>query len=166
MTGPNPAATFRSLITGKEKLLVRLIGPITEVADFGPLQFSRLRPVEIDLGEVTAMNSIGIRDFAAWMASLENPVIEFSHCPKFFIDQVNMIIGLVPVRASFLSFYVPFFSSVTDEEKRVLFVKGMEYKGVGENVTIELPEVRDSKGNPMELDVVSDRYFEFLKRHP
>lgn len=161
-----PLNTFRAILTGKEKLLLRLIGPITEVADFSPLVFAKKKTLEIDLAEVTSMNSVGIREFAAWSTNLENPVIEFSHCPKFFVDQVNMIKGLVPVRSTFLSFYVPFFSPQTEEEKRVLFTKGLEWEGAGQDLKIKVPEIRDSKENIMEIDVIPERYFDFLKKHP
>lgn len=164
MTGSSTQITFRALITGKEKLLLRLIGPITEVADFGPLKFSRLKPLEIDLSEITAMNSVGIREFAAWAAKLENKVLEFSHCPKFFIDQVNMIQGLIPPQSRFLSFYVPYYDRDSDEEQRVLFRQGLEFKGSGKNLELHLPEILNEEGVPLEIDVMPDRYFQFLKK--
>lgn len=156
---------FRVLISGKEKLLVRLIGPITELADFGPVKFATLKPVEIDLEEITAMNSIGIREFAAWTSSLQNAVIEFSHCPKFFVDQVNMIRGLIPARSKIVSFYVPYFNPQTEEEKRILYRRGLEYDGVGAEAKLNSPDVTGSDGKPMELDVIPEKYFQFLKQY-
>ncbi len=165
MNGPAPTTAFRALITGNEKLLVRLIGPVTELADFGPLKFPSMKPVEIDLSEITAMNSIGIREFAAWTSGLQNAIIEFSHCPKFFIDQVNMIRGLIPARSKILSFYVPYYNSETEEEKRILFSRDLEFEGSGAEVKINMPQVAGKDGAPMELDVIPEKYFQFLQQY-
>ncbi len=165
MNEPAPSTAFRVLITGRDKLLVRLIGPITELADFAPVKFPALKPVEIDLSEITAMNSVGIREFAAWTSGLQNAIIEFSHCPKFFVDQVNMIRGLIPARSKILSFYVPYFNPETEEEKRVLFGLGLEFEGSGATVKINLPTVTGSEGKPMELDVIPEKYFKFLHNY-
>lgn len=82
-------------------------------------QFSHLFSGEsnlfINLEEVTAINSFGIREWIKLMRMLKNAKIQLSHCPKLFIDQVNMVTGILPENSQIISFYVPYFS-----EKKIL----------------------------------------------
>lgn len=120
-------------------------------------------PIEIDLGKVDSLNSNGIRSFKLWLASLKNPEICFSKCPYFFINQVNVINNFLPPQSKILSFYVPFYSSKTDEEKFVLFTDGQEITNRGGGLYINIPSILDKTGHVMEMDVVSDKFFAFLR---
>ncbi len=157
------ASTFRTLITEKERLLIRFIGPLTEVADLDPVRVKKSKPVEIDLEELSTINSVGVREFQKWIRTLENETIEFSHCPKFFIDQVNMVEGFLPSRAQITSFYVPFFNSETGTEKTVLFREGIEYSCKPGESYLKIPDVKGDSGEPMEIDVLPSKFFHFLK---
>lgn len=154
---------FRVLITGRDHLLVRMEGPINEHADFTPVKFAKRPPIEIDMSEVTLINSVGIRAFADWSAQLQNEVIELSHVPKFFVDQINMIPGLIPARAKVISFYVPFFCPENEKEKRVLYRRGLEFDVKGGEVKLSHPTVTDEEKHPYELDVVPVKFFSFLE---
>jgi len=55
--------SLKANISGKDQVVVRLMGPINEVADFEPIRFASLKSVEIDMGGVTAINSMGIGPF-------------------------------------------------------------------------------------------------------
>lgn len=120
-------------------------------------------PIEIDLGNVNSLNSNGIRSFKLWLASLKNPVIWFTKCPHFFINQVNAINNFLPPQSKIMSFYVPFYSSKTDEEKFVLFTDGQEITNRGGGLFINIPSVLDKTGHVMEMDIVSDKFFAFLR---
>ena len=154
--------TFRALISGKSNYLVRLSGPITEVADFMPVKFKTSVEVEVDLAEVTALNSVGIREFSTWANGLENKILRFSHCPKFFVDQLNMVANMIPARSKVLSFYVPYYSARAETERMVLFRKGLEFDVIDGKVQLNFPEVNFDDGSPMEIDVIPHRYFRFL----
>lgn len=155
---------FRVRISGREQLLVRMSGAVNETADFSPVKFAKRPKVEIDLEELTMINSVGLRSFGIWAASLGNEVIEFSHCPKFFIDQVNMIAGLIPPRARVISFYVPYFCDELEEERLILYRKGLEFERQGDQIKFQYPEVQGPKGEAFVMDVMQEKYFAFLKK--
>lgn len=155
---------FQARISGRDRLLVRFSGPLTEVADLDPVRFKPNAPVEIDLGEVTTMNSVGVRSFGQWSNRLNNPIIELSHCPKVFINQLNLVRNLIPSRSRVISFYVPYFSESANEEKNVLFTSGLEYEKTAVGLQIRAPIVKTSGGSEMDLDVIPARYFQFLER--
>lgn len=156
---------FKVVISGRNHFLVRMSGPINESADFGPVRFAKRPPIEIDMDEVTLINSVGLRSFGNWVCSLENPSIDFSNVPKFVVDQFNMIPGLVPPRSKVLSFYVPYFNAEKELEKRVLYRTGLEFKAEGGNPNLVHPKVTDTDGNKYEIDVMPGKYFEFLKKY-
>lgn len=159
--GNNP---FKVIITGRDHLLLRMQGAVNEQADFGPVKFAKRPPIELDLGELTSINSVGIRGFAEWSSRLENEVIELSHVPKFFVDQINMIPGLIPARSKVISFYVPYFCPEKEIEKRILFRRGLEFELNPEGaVKLHYPVVTDDNKSEYELDVVPDKYFAFLE---
>ena len=140
-------------------------GAVNETADFSPVKFARKPKVEIDLEELTMINSVGLRSFGVWASALGNEVIEFSHCPKFFIDQLNMVAGLVPPRSRIISFYVPYFSDELDQERMILYRRGLEFDRIDGKVKINNPEVQGDKGERFVIDVMPDKYFAFLKTY-
>lgn len=114
-----------------------------------------------DLKELTALNSIGIRELMKWLHALPNPVMSFANCPSVFILQLNMIAEFLPARARIYSFYVPYYSEKTNEETQILFVKDMNFQRGAGGVTITYPTVVDKTGSPMDIDA-NNRYFKFL----
>lgn len=151
-------------VTGKEKLVVRISGKLNESADLHMVTLPPASAVEFDLVELTHINSIGIRNFRDWLSTLKVPELTFSYCPRVFVDQVNMVMDFLPKHAKVLSFYVPYYSDGTSEDKLVLFTRGKEFQVVDGEVKITFPEVLDSKGKEMDVDVIGDRYFGFLTK--
>lgn len=120
----------------------------------------------VNLDELSAINSIGIRAFMNWMRELGDVPVTFMNCPKFFIDQVNMVVDFIPRHARVHSFYVPFYSEATESDKMVLYRTGLEFLRSDGKMHVRHPQkVLDSAGNAMELDVISDRFFKFLEKH-
>ncbi|WP_413292810.1 hypothetical protein ACLSU7_15460 [Bdellovibrio sp. HCB185ZH] len=118
--------------------------------------------LNLDLKDLVSINSLGIRNFHSWIYSIECQRLRLLHCPRVFVHQLNLVSGFLPPKAEIESFFVPYFSEASGEEVSVLFTKFLEYKIVDGNVKISFPKVTDSKGNPMELDVLEEAYFKFL----
>lgn len=156
---------FKVTMSGSSQFLLRMSGPINEDADFTPVRFPTKVPIEIDMTEVTMINSMGLRAFAAWASSLENKQIEFSHVPKFFADQLNMIPNLIPKWTKINSFYVPYFNAEKELEKRVLYRAGLEFEKINGEVVLKHPEVKDDEGNEYEIDVIPLKFFSFLQKY-
>ena len=76
------------------------------------------------------------------------------------VKNFESIKGFLGKRARVFSFIVPFYSESTGERKNFLATWGVHYDAKGE---VRIPEQLDSKGDPMEMDVVPDIYFSFLK---
>ncbi|OYZ20334.1 MAG: hypothetical protein B7Y39_10955 [Bdellovibrio sp. 28-41-41] len=116
--------------------------------------------LSIDLQNVTAINSLGIREWIKFIGHIGTINLEIFNCPKLFIDQVNMVQGFIPSPYSIKSFYVPYFNEEESLEKNVLFTFGKEY-GTG---PLKINgSVTDEKGIRFEIDVIESKYFNFLK---
>lgn len=152
-------------VTGKDHMVVRLIGPISETSDLSTVRLPPHMPVELDLAGVTSINSVGIRIFRDWATKVSNATFHISYAPKVIIDQLNMITGMLPKQARVISFYVPYFSEESGEERNVLYLTGEHYRLVNGDVSVDDLVVKDSKGGLMEMDAMPERYFRFLKTY-
>ena len=119
----------------------------------------------LDLKDIKGINSLGTRNFRNWIHSVECQRLRLRHCPRVFVNQMNLVDGFLPAKAEVESFFVTYFSEATSEETDVLFTKFLEYKQVSGATKISFPDVRDSQGNKMILDVIEDQYFRFLEKY-
>lgn len=139
---------------------VSISGTIDEDADFNPHSLVGAPAVSFELGQVKSINSCGIREWIKWVGTAGGAAVEYNNCPKIIVDQINMVQGFLPASGKVKSFFVPFYNDDSGEEKSVLFTHGKEYTDSG---LAQPPEVKDSAGNAMEMDVVEAKYFKFLK---
>jgi hypothetical protein len=140
---------------------VTMGGVIDEDADFNPHSLAGAATVDLYLPNVKSINSCGIREWIKWIGTAGAAKIHYYECPKIIMDQINMVQGFLPAQGKVLSFYVPFYNEDSGDEKNVLFSYGKEYSDTGLG---QIPEVKDSAGNAMEMDVVEAKYFKFLKK--
>lgn len=156
--------SFKCMPMGSDPIVIHFIGAMTEDADLSMLRVPKAARLEIELSQLTSINSIGIREMRTWSQSLENEDIKVTFAPKCFVDQINMVPDLLPRRAAIDSFYVPYYSEQTGEESRALFTLGTEFTLGEDGFKLNPPVVSDSQGGAMEPDVVMDNYFAFLNR--
>ncbi len=142
------------------KPLISIKGGIGEFFDSSKIEFELSDEVYIDLSGINFINSKGIRFWLGWLEQLRSiKVVYFVKCPVIFVNQMSMIVGFLPDNGKVISFYVPFYSPQTEEDKAVLYRFGKEFGDFG----LKHPEdVFDSQNNRMEIDVVETRYFKFL----
>ena len=144
------------------EITVTLGGHIDEDATFGSVTLEGASKLVLDLEGITAINSCGIREWIKWMRTLPSAAeIVYRKCPKVIVDQINMVSGFLPEGGKVESFYVPYYSEATGNEKMVLFCEGSEFKG---NEIYPPEETKDEKGELMEMDVIEAKYFKFLKK--
>lgn len=143
------------------QLVLDLKGSIDEDASFAPPDLGSFMTVVFDLAGVTAINSVGIREWIKWMKTFPSSIkLKVRHCPKIIVDQINMVAGFLPAGTTIESFYVPYYSDASGNEKMVLFENGKEF-GAGD---VNPPaEVKDETGEVMEMDIIEAKYFKFLK---
>lgn len=136
-----------------------LKGNIDEDANFAAATVQG-NAVTVDLEGVTAINSVGIREWIKWTKTLPSGCkMTVRNCPKIVVDQINMVLGFLPPGSKVESFFVPYYSDASGNEKMVLFVNGREFK----NGKVTPPDtVQDDAGETMEMDVIEAKYFKFV----
>lgn len=144
-----------------DQLTVQIVGSIDEEINLSPDLLKGANTLIFDFSEVSSINSCGIREWIRWiMPYASNPII-YRNCPKIIVDQINMVNGFLPDTGMVESFYVPYYSEETGEEKHILFTYGREYNGQG----VHYPtNVVDSQNHAMEIDVIETKYFRFLQK--
>jgi hypothetical protein len=145
------------------KAKIMLKGNIDEDASFAGSDLSNVSDITLDLQEVKAINSCGIREWINWIRTAPaGAQITFENCPKIIVDQINMVAGFLPEKAKVRSFYVPYYCDSSGNEKMVLFREGQEFKGSDIFAPEEVKD--DETGEFMEMDVIEAKYFKFLNR--
>ncbi len=138
---------------------LELIGTIDEKAVI-PLK-PEASIIRLDLGRVSNINSIGIRNFLVWSVKHQHlKSIRLENCPSIFVKNFTTIEGFLKPNMTVMSFFVPFYSEETHETTEIHLVKGRDFNFEG---MLNLPQLKDSKGNAMEMDV-ADWFFSFLKK--
>ncbi len=140
---------------------VKVTGTIDEDVDFGLFSLEGAQQIELLLNDVKSINSCGIREWIKWIGSAGQVPVVYHECPKIIVDQINMVQGFLPTLGKVQSFYVPFYSEDSGNEKNILFTNGKEFDESG---GLHVPSIKDESGQEMEMDVVEAKYFKFLKK--
>lgn len=115
--------------------------------------------VKIDFEKIKSINSIGIRNWIQWISTNPGVKFTFQNCPVCIVEQINNVKGFAPTGTIIESFFVPYYSEDTGEEKLELYIQGKDYK-MGSIPTIKL--IKDSTGKKMDLDIYPQKYFKFV----
>lgn len=121
--------------------------------------------LHLDLRDLAAINSVGIRHFKIWINKVKCQKIRLFYCPRVFINQLNLVTNFVPEGTEIESFFVPYTSETLAEEKMVLFTKELEYRKEMGILTFNFPRVLDSQDHEMEIDTHQKMYFRFLDKY-
>lgn len=127
--------------------------------DFNSLNLKRGIETHFDFLHLKILNSIMIRDWIQWSKSYGEEKWFFYNCSPAFINQTNMIDRFLPRRSKIESLYVPYYSRGLDEDVLVLLTREENYPSGN---SVRLPEVLDSLGEEMELDILPEKFFRFL----
>lgn len=116
----------------------------------------------INLDLVTGLNSVGTRLWCRWIADASSkfPEVIIEEAPMLFVKAFGQIQGAITKNCKVASLKVPYYSDALGENKNVTVKLGEHYSYDG---PFKLPEVKDSLGQPMDVDVIEDAYFSFLK---
>lgn len=144
------------------KPLLKFKGGIDEEAQFPTIE-GLSGEVFVDLKDVSAINSIGIRAWIRWFSSMSSVQFNFINCPKALVMQMNMVEGFLPASSKVSSLEVPFYCEESDEEKDVMFEVGKEIIIDGDQVKLQFDKSNICGGDcEPELDVNEAKYFRFL----
>lgn len=144
-----------------DAIYFQFTGNLDEMAKL-PVLNKAFKSVTIHLGGVTSLNSYGTRLWCGWLAKIGPHVdIRIEEAPVVFVKSFSAVKGSLPANADVMSFNVPFFSEATSEHKDYLAVKGKDFFSDGR---LSIAPIQDSKGNPMEMDIIPASYLAFLKK--
>lgn len=145
-----------------EAVVLAFEGSVDEDAIFSSIEVVGGKIV-LDLKKVSSINSCGIREWIKWVQTIPSSAnITYKNCPKVIVDQINMVAGFLPENATVESFYVPYYSEDTGNEKMVLFTRGKEFSESGVAAPEEIKD--EETGDEMEMDVIEAKYFKFLNK--
>ena len=152
-----------------ETLVLKLEGAIDEDAAFPSVETEKFSKVVLDLDGISAINSVGIREWMEWIRPIAAKVsLVFRNCPKAMVFQINMVEGFLPQGASVESFYVPYYSEKCDKEQNALFVVGKDVAVEGGSVKVNFDPNSQLQCSAtdceLEMDVTEAKYFQFLNR--
>jgi hypothetical protein len=119
--------------------------------------------IRCDLENLSYVSSNGLLEWRNWITRLSQIprlYIVLEKCPVTFVKFLGKFKGMLTPRVQVDSFFVPYFSEKTREETDTLFRRGKEYDNAGQ---INPPQVVDSTGEPMQMDVFQNSYFSFLR---
>ncbi|MBX2996635.1 MAG: hypothetical protein KF681_17585 [Bdellovibrionaceae bacterium] len=126
-----------------ESSWIFLRGTIDEDADFPEWSLIQQQTkIALDLGQLQSMNSSGIREWMLWTQKqpAEVKVVDLYNVPAFFLDQVTMVKGFLPVDFRIHSFRLRYYCEATQETKEKLFEEDSELKfTIPENVKVATP---------------------------
>lgn len=123
--------------------------------------FPKFHQIQIEMGELTHINSAGIREWIRMMILLKDRKTIFKRCPVFIIRQANMVDGFLNYNTIVDSFYVNYFCDNTESEISVLFERNKHY-GKGFN---KIPDSITQDGQIFSIEIIRSTFFEFLDRH-
>jgi hypothetical protein len=137
---------------------VELYGQIGDDAVFDELASGLAGVVVLQLGEITRVNSVGVREWIEFVDGLDRvSELVFSHCSTSIVGQLNTISSFRGA-ASIRSFYAPYRCETCDRDE-VRLVDVQTHKPSPDRV----PRFRCTTcGEPMALDDLPGRYLAFL----
>lgn len=137
---------------------VELFGQIGDDAAFAELASGLSGVVVLRLGEVTRLNSVGVREWLDFVSGLDAvDELVFSHCSTAIVGQLNAISDFAGP-ATIRSFYAPYHCPACDRsELRLVDLQTHRPSAA----RVPRFECHDCSG-PMELDDLPRRYFAFL----
>jgi len=134
-------------------------GAINETFNSFDFTVNRDKSVRFDFNKVSTINSLGIRFWISWLHKNPGVVFHFRNIPVCIVDQINNVSDFMPSGTTIESFYVPYYSEHTGEEKHELYVEKKDFQR-GKIPSVKYLE--DSQGSQMEIDVYPQKYFKFL----
>jgi hypothetical protein len=152
---------FKANVVEKaDKIEIEISGFFDESSKLPSLKTKK--DVEIHFKDLSLMNSYGIKIWCRWADEHKAlPAITLQECPFLFTKNFSSIKGFLTDNMKVKSLFVPYYNDQSSETKDVLLNAGVDFK---EDGSVQLPEVKDSEGHPMEVDVNPDSYFQFLKK--
>lgn len=150
------------------QLVAELIGNIGETSEIFNLKVGTVSELIVDFKFVTYINSVGVKNWIFWSGRLPPTIkVSFVNCISAVVNQINTVKGFLPKNGTVNSFFVPYHCENCSHEERLLAEKGVHFDFATDispasiSISEKMP-CPNCKGE-MDMDVIPDRYFAFLK---
>jgi hypothetical protein len=149
-------ASIKDLGSGKAQMTIT--GKIDEESTFPDIA-DHISHLEIDFEDLSFINSCGIREWFNWGKTFSTiKHITFLKCPNILVDQFNLIHGMLEGTNEISSVYIPYYCDPCDalHSELVQLDENFDFK------TIANERKCKKCGKAAELDIIPDKYFNFL----
>ncbi len=153
-------------------LNLKFIGSISETSKFPEMSLEKITEISLDFGDVTYINSAGVRHWIKWMWHFEKEKdgLSFSirRCSPRIVRQIHAINSFVPKSTSITSFLIPYECDNCSHSFEKLFNVEPSFKTnlatlkAVLNETVLCPKC----GSKMELDAIPEDYFVLIQNRP
>lgn len=149
-------------------LTVQMEGPIGETTPMFNLPLAGLKEITLDMGKVTTINSIGIKQWITWTLKIPRDcIVKMQNCPFIIGSQASMVVGFTKPNMKIESLRLPYICSECDHEhmREAKIGEDFEYAQGGKPAQIRVPdEVRCPKcgKETAEPDFLIEKTFKFL----
>ena len=149
--------SFEYSVEGSTDKTLVLIGKIDEDArlEEAIASISETK-VTVDLSQITALNSYGVRVWINAFKAFSNKQFTFKKIPTVIINQMNMISNFMPGTSIIESYFAPYYCENCDTEEDILY-------HISDTNVIETEQNCKNCNSLLEFDELEDEYFLFLK---
>lgn len=117
--------------------------------------------IDVHFTESIRFSSAGIIDWMRFYKSLGDVPFYFYECSYGVMSYANLFPTFFPKNSSIESFFIPYYDQEGDQSRNVLVIRGKDYDNNG---ILRLPQVKNEKGDLLEVDVSPEKYFKILKK--
>lgn len=149
-------------------MTVHLEGPIGETTPMFTLPLEGVQEIILDLGGVTYINSIGVKQWIIWTNKIPATcTVKIVNSPFVIASQASMVVGFVTKNMHFETLRLPYACESCNFEETYLASRGkdFEYAQGGEAASIKIPEemtCSKCKTGKLEPDFLNEKAFKFL----
>ena len=112
------------LMVQDKTLIIEINGKVDENFIFPSVKFSLHSELILDLKNLTAINSVGIRTWIHWNALIPADLkIKYRNCSQVAVEHILTFAGFLPSGAVIESAYVPYFCDPCDLTTDLLVIK-------------------------------------------
>lgn len=150
------------------QLSVSLEGAIGESTPLFTLPLEGTKEITLDLGKVTYINSIGVRQWIIWTLKIPRDcTVKMMDCPFVFASQASMVVGFLTKNMTIESLRLPYACESCGFEHIYLAMRGVdfEYSASGMPPKVSTPdqlECPKCKAMQLEPDFFREKTFKFL----
>ena len=135
----------------QDKEILSFTGIMDEFFLFHEMTCEKYQHYVLDLQKLRIINSCGVRELISWLNSqAEGTLVEFINCPVFFVQQANMVNGIVNSTRRIKSFYAPYFNEIDETEHDILVLES------------EILNLKAPIKSGLIFDSIENKFFNFL----